>query len=143
MLKNRVIVASTLLLGALFGLSALAQEKSTAPADAVTYIVSPADGAVVTSPVTVIFGLDGMGVAPAGINVENTGHHHLIIDAPLPDLDLPVPADDHYRHFGKGQTQVTIALDAGEHTLQLLLGDWLHIPHDKAVASEPITITVH
>ena len=120
----------------------LAQEKSQAPADASVYIVSPADSATVTSPVTVVFGLSGMGVAPAGTQVENTGHHHLIIDAPLPDTDQPIPADDNHRHFGKGQTEVTIDLAPGQHTLQLLLGDWLHIPHDNVVASEVVTITV-
>ena len=83
-----------------------------------------------------------MGVAPAGVNLEKTGHHHLIIDADLPDLDKPVPADDHYRHFGGGQTEVTLELAPGQHTLQLLLGDFVHIPHDPPVKSERITITV-
>lgn len=113
-----------------------------APAGATLYFVSPQDGAEVIGPVTVRFGLTGMGVAPAGVNLEKTGHHHLIIDADLPDLDQPIPSDDHYRHFGGGQTEVTLDLAPGQHTLQLLLGDFTHIPHNPPVKSERITITV-
>ena len=113
-----------------------------APEGARVYIISPADGATVTSPLTVVFGLSGMGVAPAGVEKKNTGHHHLIVDAELPDMDEPIPADDHYRHFGGGQTEITLELDPGEHTLQLLLGDWSHVPHEPPVTSERITITV-
>ncbi len=83
-----------------------------------------------------------MGVSPAGIDKEGTGHHHLIIDAPLPDLDGPIPADDNYKHFGGGQTQAEIELAPGKHTLQLLLGNFLHVPHADALASEVIEITV-
>ena len=97
---------------------------------------------VISGPVTVVFGLEGMGVAPAGIDSPNTGHHHLIIDAELPDMGLPIPADDNYRHFGGGQTETSIELEPGTHTLQLLLGNFLHIPHDPPVASEAISITV-
>ena len=122
--------------------SLLAQEVSKAPTDASVYIISPADGEVVNSPVKVVFGLRGMGVAPAGANLPNTGHHHLIIDAPLPDVGQAVPADDNHKHFGKGQTETTIELAPGKHTLQLLLGDWLHKPHDNPVSSAQITITV-
>lgn len=124
-------------------LAALAQERSPAPEGVELTILQPADGAVVQSPVTVIFGLAGMGVAPAGVEKENTGHHHLLIDvAELPPLDQPLPADDNHRHFGGGQTQVTLDLAPGSHTLQLMLGDWSHIPHDPPVMSDPITITV-
>jgi len=85
-----------------------------------------------------------MGVAPAGVDQEHTGHHHLIIDAPLPNLDEPIPSDDNYKHFGKGQTETTVELAPGTHTLQLLLGNFLHIPHESAsaVSSEVIEITV-
>ena len=121
---------------------ASAQETEKAPDGSEVYIVSPANGATVSSPVTVVFGLKGMGIAPAGTNIEHTGHHHLIIDAPLPDLSQPVPSSDNYRHFGKGQSEVTLEMTPGQHTLQLLLGDWLHRPHDKPVMSEVITITV-
>jgi len=120
----------------------MAQNDSAAPAEATAYIVSPENGATVSSPVTVVFGLKGMGVAPAGSNLEHTGHHHLIIDAPLPDTTTAIPSDDNYRHFGKGQTEATIELAPGEHTLQLLLGDWKHVPHDNIISSEVITITV-
>lgn len=106
------------------------------------YIVSPTDGAIVSSPVTVVFGLEGYGVAPAGTVRDKTGHHHLIINAPLPDLSKPIPANDNYRHFGGGQTQTTVELPPGKHTLQLLLGDHAHVPHAQPVKSDVITITV-
>ena len=144
-MKNLPVGAGSLLAPILFMLALLpaqAQEKSKISPDAEVYIVTPADGSVVTSPVTVVFGLRGAGVAPAGITLENTGHHHLIIDAPLPDTNAPIPSDDNHRHFGKGQTEASIELSPGKHTLQLLLGDGLHIPHDNVVASAPITITV-
>ncbi len=83
-----------------------------------------------------------MGVAPAGVEAQGTGHHHLLIDTEVPNAGLPIPADDNHRHFGKGQTEAIIELAPGQHTLQLLLGDHLHIPHDPPVVSEQITITV-
>ncbi len=106
------------------------------------YFISPKAGAVVGREFTVRFGLRGMGVAPAGIAAENTGHHHLIIDASLPDLNLPVPMDDKHKHFGKGQTETVLKLSPGKHTLQLLLADSNHIPHRPAVYSKKITIIV-
>ncbi len=121
----------------------VAQVKRTpSPQGAEVYFIAPSDGATVRSPVTVKFGLKGMGVAPAGIAFEGTGHHHLIIDAELPPLDAPIPADANHVHFGKGQTEATVELKPGKHTLQLLLGDLTHTPHDPAVASKKITITV-
>ncbi|MGF1640105.1 MAG: DUF4399 domain-containing protein [Rhodospirillales bacterium] len=126
----------------LVAFGAAAADRTPAPPGAVLYIVSPADGATVSSPVTVVFGLRGMGVAPAGAEIEKTGHHHLIIDAPLPAADQPIPADDHHRHFGGGQTETTIDLAPGPHTLQLLLADHNHVPHDPPVISDRITITV-
>jgi hypothetical protein len=123
--------------------SVAAAARTPAPEGARVYIVSPADGDVVKSPVTVVFGLEGMGVAPAGTDVPHTGHHHLLIDLPgLPPLDQPLPNDAHHVHFGGGQTQTTVELAPGQHTLQLLLGDLAHVPHDPPVASERITITV-
>ena len=116
--------------------------RSPAPKDAELYFISPQDGATVKSPVTVRFGLRGMGIAPAGVAIENTGHHHLLIDAELPPPNLPVPADANHVHFGKGQTEAAVTLAPGRHRLQLLLADHLHIPHDPPVASKPITITV-
>lgn len=122
--------------------AASAHAETTAPASPHLYFIAPRDGAVVTGPVTVQFGLRGMGVAPAGINHPNTGHHHLIINAPLPPSGQPIPTDDHHRHFGGGQTETVLELPPGEHTLQLILGDFAHIPHDPPVVSERITITV-
>lgn len=107
------------------------------------YIISPENGATVSSPVTVRFGLKGMGVAPAGVERGNTGHHHLLIDTELPPLTKPVPTDGHHRHFGGGQTEATVELNPGKHTLQLLLGDHFHVPHTPPVVSEKVTITVN
>jgi hypothetical protein len=96
----------------------------------------------VESPVVVRFGLKGMGVAPAGIEKKDTGHHHLLIDTPVPDLTKSVPADEKHRHFGAGQTEVSVPLSPGKHTLQLLLGDHNHVPHEPAVASKQISVMV-
>lgn len=117
-------------------------KRTPSPAGAEAYFIAPQDGATLRSPVTVKFGLKNMGVAPAGASFENSGHHHLIIDAEPPPLDAPIPADANHVHFGKGQTETTLNLPPGKHTLQLLLGDALHIPHDPPVKSARITITV-
>jgi hypothetical protein len=117
--------------------------RTASPAGAKVYIVSPRDGATVKGPVTVVFGLSGMGVAPAGVQFENSGHHHLLIDTDLPaNVGLPLPATDKIVHFGKGQTETTLTLPPGKHTLQLVLGDHLHIPFLPVVASAKVTITV-
>lgn len=113
-----------------------------APTNAVAYILSPAQGELVGTRVKVVFGLTNMGVAPAGVDKPNTGHHHLLIDTGLPELDKPIPSDDRHRHFGGGQTEVILELTPGKHTLQLLLGDFAHTPHNPPVMSEPITIIV-
>jgi len=140
---KRLLVVGIIALAAGIAGVAIAQVKRTpSPKGADLYFIAPADGATVTSPVTVKFGLKGMGVAPAGIAFDNSGHHHLIIDAALPPLDAPIPADANHVHFGKGQTEATIELKPGKHTLQLLLGDLTHTPHDPAVVSKQITITV-
>jgi hypothetical protein len=133
-----------LLASAMLALASLATNAgpTAAPEGASAYIIDPADGAQVTSPVTVRFGLKGMGVAPAGLEAPHTGHHHLIIDSELPPLEQPVPKDERHIHFGGGQTETTIELPPGQHTLQLLLGDHLHVPHNPPVVSEKITITV-
>ncbi len=107
------------------------------------YFISPQDGETLSSPVTVRFGLSGMGVAPAGTPKDNTGHHHLLIDVnDLPDLSMPLPSDENHRHFGGGQTEAVIELTPGAHTLQLVLGDASHIPHKPPVMSDKISITV-
>ena len=122
---------------------ASAQDRTPSAAGAEVYIISPKDGAKVSSPVHVQFGLKGMGIAPAGIKIDNTGHHHLLIDTDAPaDLNAPLPASDKVVHFGKGQTETTLTLTPGKHTLQLLLGDSTHVPHNPPVISKKITITV-
>jgi hypothetical protein len=117
-------------------------ERLAAPEGAEVYIISPADGAEVGNKVTVRFGLRGMGVAPAGVEFPNTGHHHLVIDAELPPANQPLPNDEHHRHFGGGQTEVTLELAPGPHTLQLVLADHRHVPHDPSLVSDRITVTV-
>jgi hypothetical protein len=122
---------------------AFAQDfRQSAPAGARVYFIEPKDGAAISGPVTVKFGLSGMGVAPAGVDKKDTGHHHLLIDATLADDKAPIPVDDNHRHFGNGQTEATITLPPGQHTLQLVLGDYQHIPFNPLIASEVITITV-
>lgn len=124
--------------------------NTPAPEGAAVYFVNLEDGATVEGPVKVVFGLSGMGIAPAGTEAENTGHHHLLINRPPfgdgPEdaemLEYGIYADDNHVHFGKGQTETTVELPPGEHTLQLLLGDLNHAPHDKPVMSDVISITV-
>jgi Domain of unknown function (DUF4399) len=136
---RRFIVAALVLAASL----AAAQQRTAAPADAKVYIISPKNGAIVHNPVLVQFGLKGMGIAPAGVKFDNTGHHHLLIDTDAPaDLTAPLPATDKIVHFGKGQTETTLTLSPGKHTLQLLLADMNHVPHQPPVISDKITITV-
>lgn len=107
------------------------------------YFIEPKDGATLNGPVKIVFGLSGMGVAPAGIDFPNTGHHHLLVDLEnLPNLLKPIPADKNHIHFGKGQTQTVLQLSKGKRTLQLLMGNYLHIPHKEPVISDKITIFV-
>ncbi|MGM9426073.1 DUF4399 domain-containing protein [Hydrogenophaga sp. MI9] len=117
-------------------------KKVESPAAARLYFVNLANGATVSGPVKVVFGLSGMGVAPAGIEKAGTGHHHLLVDVSEWDANAPLPANENFRHFGAGQTEVSLDLKPGPHTLQLVLGDQNHIPHHPVVASERITITV-
>ena len=119
-----------------------AQAQTPAAENAALYFISPKDGDIVSNPITVRFGLKNMGIAPAGIQYENTGHHHLLINTALPSLDLPIINDEKHRHYGLGQTETTLELPPGPHTLQLLLGDFAHRPHAPPVASKRITITV-
>jgi len=118
--------------------------ETPAPDDAKVYFINIKDGDTVTSPVTIRFGLSGMGIAPAGTEMPNTGHHHLIIDEKLEGeaLNEAIPVDEHHMHFGKGQTEATVTLSKGKHTLQLLLGDWSHVPHKPPVMSDVITVNV-
>jgi hypothetical protein len=118
--------------------------ETPAPADAKVYFINIKDGDTVTSPVKIQFGLSGMGIAPAGTEAPNTGHHHLLIDSTLEGdaLNEAIPMDEHHLHFGKGQTEAVVTLPKGQHTLQLVLGDWSHVPHKPPVMSERITVTV-
>ena len=142
----RNFIVAALLLGTAplgIGSMALGQERTAAPAGAEVYIISPKDGASVHNPVRVQFGLKGMGIAPAGVKFDNTGHHHLLIDTDPPAAQsAPLPATDKIVHFGKGQTETTLTLPPGKHTLQLLLADSNHIPHSPPLLSKKITITV-
>ena len=107
------------------------------------YFIEPKDGATVNGPVKIVFGLSGMGVAPAGIDFPNTGHHHLLVDLEnLPDLSKPIPSNKNHIHFGKGQTEAILELPKGKRTLQLLMGNYLHIPHKEPVISDKITIFI-
>jgi len=144
--RRIALVAAALTTALLSGTAALGDApeigRTPAPPNARVYFVTPKDGDVLKSPITVRFGLSGMGVAPAGVEKPETGHHHLLIDTPLPDMGMPIPADDHHRHFGGGQTEMQLDLPPGKHTLQLLLGDYRHIPFDPPVVSKRIEITV-
>lgn len=121
-----------------------------APEGAKVYFVNLEDGVTVSSPVTIVFGLSGMGVAPSGTEKENTGHHHILLDRPplgegedgADELEYGLPADDNHIHFGGGQTEVTLDLEPGQHTLQLVMGDLNHVPHDPPVTTDVITINV-
>lgn len=145
-MKHTILAAAVTAVLALPGFAG----DTPAPEGASVHFVNLEDGDSVAAPVTVVFGLSGMGVAPAGVEQENTGHHHLLIDRP-PFGDGPddaemsesgLYADDNHMHFGGGQTQVTVDLASGAHTLQLVLGDLNHVPHDPPVMSDRISITV-
>ncbi|MEM9440608.1 MAG: DUF4399 domain-containing protein [Pseudomonadota bacterium] len=145
---KRVLLSSVVVALGLAG-PAMAGETPSAPGTSV-YFGNLSDGDVVASPVKVVFGLSGMGVAPAGLEKENTGHHHVLVNRPAlgegedgaDEFAFPIPADENHLHFGGGQTEAALELPAGEHTLQLVLGDQNHIPHDPPIVSEIITITV-
>jgi len=129
----------------LLSIGAIAEDRSASTPGAELYFIAPADGATVSGAVTVRFGLKGMGVAPAGIKFDGAGHHHLFIDTEVPaDSSQPIPpaVENKILHFGKGQTEVALTLSPGKHTLQLVLGDYLHVPHNPPVVSKKITITV-
>jgi len=138
---NRLVVVLGISLLAAF---AMAADRLTTPAGAEVYFIAPHDGAKVHSPFTVSFGLKGMGIAPAGVKFDNTGHHHLLVDTDLSEvkLDAPMPATDKILHFGKGQTETTLTLAPGKHTLQLVFAGYLHQSFDPPLHSKKITITV-
>ncbi len=139
-----------LIFAALLAATPAFSQSTPSPEGARVFFANIEDGATVGAPVTIAFGLEGMEVAPAGTDAPNTGHHHILIDRPplgegedgADELVNGLPADDNHVHFGKGQTEVTLDLAPGPHTLQLVLGDMNHVPHDPPVVSEVITITV-
>jgi hypothetical protein len=154
-MKTRIVAAAVIAAGlavcaqaaeqAAAPAAAGATQRTPSPAGAKVYFINIQNGARVKSPVLVQFGLSGMGVAPFGLTgpgTQNTGHHHLVIDSPPPALDVPIPANPTHVHYGRGQTEATVELPPGQHTLQLVLADALHIPHNPPVMSERITITV-
>ena len=145
MYKRNCSLALGLLAGAFLVAPALADlERISAPDGAEVYLISPEDGATLSGPVTVRMGLRGMGVAPAGADFPDTGHHHLLVNMPLEEVDLeaPLPFTDHTRHFGGGQTEGTLELEPGEYRLQLLFMDYRHVSFDPPLTSDVITITV-
>jgi hypothetical protein len=138
---NRLVLALGIGLMAAF---AMAADRLAAPPGAEVYFIAPHDGAKVHSPFTVSFGLKGMGIAPAGIKFDNAGHHHLLVDTDLSELklDSPMPATDKILHFGKGQTETSLTLAPGKHTLEIVFADYLHQSFDPALHSKKITVTV-
>ncbi|MGY3448553.1 DUF4399 domain-containing protein [Bradyrhizobium sp. USDA 4353] len=145
MRRLSLAIALTLSTAAFATTSVVIAGETPAPDNAKAYFINLKDGDKVTSPVLIRFGLSGMGVAPSGTEAPNTGHHHLLIDAPALEgdaLNEAIPVDSGHVHFGKGQTEASVTLTPGQHTLQLVLGDWSHIPHNKPVMSERITVTV-
>ncbi|HEY2683975.1 MAG TPA: DUF4399 domain-containing protein [Steroidobacteraceae bacterium] len=141
---KRSFVTLGILVGTALITQAALADRTPAPAGAEVYFIAPQNGAKLHGPVTVKFGLKGMGVAPAGVKFDNTGHHHLLIDTDESSLDLnaPLPASDKVVHFGKGQTETQVTLAPGKHTLELLFADYTHTPFEPVVHSKKITITV-
>jgi len=144
-MKSPVVLIQSLFVFISLSVPVAAEESmnTTSPPGAKAYIISPQDGETVAGTFKVVFGLYGMGVAPAGINRDNTGHHHLLINVDeLPDLSKPLPATNQVKHFGAGQTETELTLEPGRHTLQLLLGNHAHVPHQPPVMSRKITVIV-
>ena len=143
MRKTHLSLACLLLLGIAQTQGAYASSiPEPPPPTADVYVIMPLDGATVSGPVKVIFGLRNMVVAPAGTDLENSGHHHLLVDHDIPPLDEAMTNEEGLLHFGGGQKQTTLELAPGTHTLQLIMGDQYHIPHTPPVISQRITITV-
>ncbi|KQR81753.1 hypothetical protein ASG35_05565 [Burkholderia sp. Leaf177] len=142
-MPRRTMLLALASLGVLFPLRIFAAARTPSPPNAEVFIIWPPDGAVITGgKLWVRMGLRNMGVAPKGVNMANVGHHHLLIDTDLPPLDEPIPSDRQHLHFGAGETDARIELPPGKHTLQLLMGDFNHVPHDPPVYSKKITITM-
>ncbi|MEQ9109206.1 MAG: DUF4399 domain-containing protein [Rhodospirillaceae bacterium] len=142
-MRSSVIVLAATFLATTACAQAEDWPRTESAPEARAYIISPSNGEVVSSPVKVRFGLSGMGVAPAGIEYPDTGHHHLLISRTIEIKSEPLPSGDaDLLHFGGGQTEAVIELEPGVYTLQMILGDQDHVPHDPPVMSEKVTITV-
>jgi hypothetical protein len=143
---KRLSFIASLAISALASQAAMAQSTQPHwPAGATVFFVEPKNGAEITGPVKVVMGVKGIEIAPAGTETPHTGHHHILIDTTIPTGEKalePLPADDNVKHFGKGQTETSLTLAPGKHTLQLLVGDGGHVPYDPPLASEKITVTV-
>lgn len=138
---TRTILAA--LATALWGIGPVFAERTAAPPNAEVYFIWPSDGTVIQGgKFWVRMGLKNMGIAPKGVELPHAGHHHLLIDTELPPMDQQIPNDRNHLHFGAGETEARVELPPGKHTLQLLLGDHDHIPHDPPVHSKVITVTV-
>lgn len=145
--KTMKSLAAVALVGVLGCGGAAAQDRRTggpsrSTSGAEVYFIDLKDGATVPAKLKLNFGLRNMNIAPAGTDRENSGHHHLLIDSELPPLDQPIPNDFNHLHFGAGQTEAQITLPLGTHTLQLLLGDEIHMAHVPPLYSKPIKVTV-
>ena len=135
-------IVAAILTGIVLAGSHVVAQQATMPPDAKVYIIWPPDGQVIRGGFWVRMGLNGAGIAPAGVQKDNTGHHHLLVDVELPPLDQPIPNDHNHLHFGLGQTEARLELPPGKHTLQLLLGDENHVPHQPPLYSKRITVIV-
>ena len=143
-MKRAIGLVATLVLPLVTCYAVLAEQPHW-PQDAKVFFIEPKDGEKISGPVKVVMGAKGIEIAPAGTDKPGTGHHHILIDTEVPrgeDAMKPLPADDNIKHFVKGQTETTLTLPPGKHTLQLVAGDGNHIPYDPALASDKITITV-
>jgi Domain of unknown function (DUF4399) len=140
---RRTILGAFASIAVLLSSRSFSAARTPSPPNAEAFIIWPPDGAVITGgKLWVRMGLVNMGVCPKGINMPNVGHHHLLIDTDLPPFDEPIPSDRQHLHFGAGETDARIELPPGKHTLQLLMGDFNHVPHDPPIYSKKITITV-
>ena len=141
---NLILKYACMLVGLVFWFGPAHAGETPSPDGAKVYFINLNDGQTVSSPFLVQFGLSGMGIAPAGIDTPNTGHHHLIINEAIEgeELNEPIPSDEQHLHFGKGQTETMLDLKSGKYQMQLVLGDWSHIPHSRPIMSEKITVTV-
>ncbi len=141
MKRNALAIA----LAAAFAAPAAASDRTPAPEGATVFFENVKDGDTLSNPVNIRFGVTNLEVVPAGTEAHGSGHHHLLINVEVDDelLASALPADEQHRHFGGGQTEVTLELPPGTHTLQLLVGDHNHVPHDPPVISDKITVTVN